>query len=88
MLNSFSKLEINMKAIKNDLDVHWEVLSEPIQILMRRNKIENSYELVQKLDLSEEDKKILKKITPEKYIGLSEKIVNQFERYIKFSDIL
>ncbi|MDQ1237307.1 MAG: adenylosuccinate lyase [Wigglesworthia glossinidia] len=106
MLNSFSKLEINMKAIKNDLDVHWEVLSEPIQILMRRNKIENSYELVrkffqnskinekniklfiEKLDLSEEDKKILKKITPEKYIGLSEKIVNQFERYIKFSDIL
>ncbi|AFA40969.1 adenylosuccinate lyase [Wigglesworthia glossinidia endosymbiont of Glossina morsitans morsitans (Yale colony)] len=46
MLYGFSKLEINTSKIKNDLNNHWEVLSEPIQILMRRNKIKNSYELV------------------------------------------
>uniref|UniRef100_A0A1A9UKK4 Uncharacterized protein n=1 Tax=Glossina austeni TaxID=7395 RepID=A0A1A9UKK4_GLOAU len=36
----------NSEAIQYDLNTHWEVLSEPIQIIMRRNKIKNSYELI------------------------------------------
>uniref|UniRef100_A0A1A9Z1A2 Adenylosuccinate lyase n=1 Tax=Glossina pallidipes TaxID=7398 RepID=A0A1A9Z1A2_GLOPL len=83
MLNGFKKLEINISKIKHDLYAHWEILSEPIQILMRRNKIQNSYEL-----LSEEDKKILKNITPDKYIGLSAQLVRQFKKYVKHFDIL
>lgn len=35
MLNGFKKLEINISKIKHDLYAHWEILSEPIQILMR-----------------------------------------------------
>ncbi len=43
-LKGISKLEVNKLRIKEDLDNAWEVLAEPIQTVMRRAGIQNSYE--------------------------------------------
>lgn len=38
------KLEINQQALKADLDANWEVVSEAIQMVMRRHQLPNAYE--------------------------------------------
>lgn len=86
----------NKNAILADLNKHIEVLSEPIQNLLRlRGKI-NAYEqaksffrgkeitaeqlrkFIVSLDLSKADKKLLLDLTPEKYCGYAEEIVERF----------
>ena len=42
--NGLSKLSINEEAILNDLSDKWEILAEPVQTVMRKYGIENSYE--------------------------------------------
>ena len=88
------KLEINEQYLKDELDTHYEVLTEAIQTVLRKNKIPKAYEqlkelsrgneltkkeltqFIKKLDIPEEDKNILLKLTPSKYIGLAKEIVN------------
>ena len=41
-----NKIDINLKKINSDLDNSWEVLAEPIQIVMRYHNIKNSYEII------------------------------------------
>ena len=48
-LKGISKLEINTEAIEKDLDNNWEVLAEPIQMVMRRYGIEKPYEKLKEL---------------------------------------
>jgi len=48
-LKGLSKLEINKTQINKDLDQAWEILAEPIQTVMRKNKIKNSYEKLKDL---------------------------------------
>lgn len=43
------KLQINTKALKEDLDRNWEVLGEAIQTVMRRYNIPNAYEQLKEL---------------------------------------
>ena len=43
-MRGLRKLEINEPRIRADLDEAWEVLAEPVQTVMRRYGIENSYE--------------------------------------------
>jgi adenylosuccinate lyase len=38
------KLELNRHALKTDLDANWEVLSEAIQMVMRRHQLPHAYE--------------------------------------------
>ena len=38
------KLELNDKALADDLDASWEVLAEPIQTVMRRYGVQGAYE--------------------------------------------
>ena len=93
-ITGLNKLEVNEKLLKEELDNHYEVLTEAIQTVLRKNKVEKAYELlkglsrgkeltkkdikdfVKKLDISDEDKKILLELTPSNYIGLSSKIVD------------
>lgn len=49
IIKGFSKLEINFYNIINDLNNNWQVLAEPIQTVMRRYGIKNSYEKLKKL---------------------------------------
>ena len=48
-LKGLSKLEINKVQIYKDLDQAWEILAEPIQTIMRKNKIKNPYEKLKNL---------------------------------------
>lgn len=43
------KLQINNKALKEDLDRNWEVLGEAVQTVMRRYNIPNAYEQLKEL---------------------------------------
>lgn len=49
LIKGLFKCEINEKLIKEDLQDKWELLAEPIQMMMRKNKIEKSYELLKEL---------------------------------------
>ena len=80
--------------LSKELESHYEVLSEAIQTVLRKNKVDNAYELlkelsrgkkvtkkdieefVSKLDINEEDKKVLLNLTPSDYIGLCEIVVD------------
>ena len=48
-LRGIGKLAIDEEAIRRDLDDAWELLAEPIQTVMRRHGIENSYERLKEL---------------------------------------
>ena len=48
-LRGIGKLAVDEDAIARDLDDAWELLAEPIQTVMRRHGIENSYELLKEL---------------------------------------
>jgi adenylosuccinate lyase len=48
-LKGLSKLEIDADTISHDLDKAWEVLAEPLQTVMRRHGVEQSYEKLKEL---------------------------------------
>ena len=92
-MSGLNKVEVNNDFILNELDNHYEVLSEAIQTVLRKNKLSNAYELlkelsrgkkiakkdiidfINKLDINENDKRILLELTPKEYIGLCKIIV-------------
>lgn len=97
-MKGVSKCEVNKKVIQDDLKDRWEVLAEPIQVVMRKNLVKNSYEqlkeltrgkggiskatvqsFIKKLKIKAEDKKALIELTPEKYVGLATKLVDDYE---------
>ena len=48
-IRGLAKCEVNEKLIKDDLKDRWELLAEPIQMVMRKNLVENAYEQLKKL---------------------------------------
>ena len=56
-----NKLELNDQRLKEDLSNSWEVLTEAVQTIIRKNNIPNGYELMKKLsrgkDIDEENLK-------------------------------
>ncbi len=94
-ITGLNKLEINEDILKEELDNHYEVLTEAIQTVLRKNKIPKAYELlkglsrgkelnkkdlhklIKSLEIPEEEKKALLNLTPSKYIGLADIIVDQ-----------
>ena len=59
LLKGLSKVEPNKEQIKEDLENSWEVLAEPLQTIMRKNKIADSYNLIKKISRGKSfDKKI------------------------------
>ena len=50
----FSKLQLNPKVIRAELDAHPEVLAEAIQTVMRKHSIPDAYERMKKLTRGEE----------------------------------
>ena len=87
LLRGLGKLEADADRLCTDLDANWELLSEPIQTVMRRYGVANPYEklkeltrgnrisregmqsFVQSLDIPEEAKAELLKLTPWDYTG-------------------
>ena len=48
-MRGLAKLQLNRARIVADLESAWEVLAEPVQTVMRRYGIENSYEQLKTL---------------------------------------
>ncbi len=97
-IRGLSKCEVDEDAVKGDVKDRWELLAEPIQMMMRKNKVENPYEKLKKLTRGKKnitksvvkdfikslkipavDKKALNSLTPEKYIGIADKLVDDYE---------
>ena len=49
LLKGLDKLELNNEKLIEDLNDSWEVLTEAIQTILRKNNIHNGYELMKKL---------------------------------------
>lgn len=95
LLKGMSKLEINVDQLDIDLNKNIEVLAEPIQTVMRKNKVSGAYEklkeltrgqkldiekldtFISSLDLPDEDKSQLQKLTASSYIGIASKLAKQ-----------
>ena len=52
-LKGLSKLELNNPALADDLENSWEILAEPIQTIMRKHGIAESYERLKDLTRGE-----------------------------------
>ena len=57
-LVGLNKLEVNEELLNIELDNHYEVLTEAMQTMLRKNKVNNAYELLKELSRG---KKITKK---------------------------
>jgi len=49
LMKGIGKLEVNKEVIKADLQDRWEILAEPIQVVMRMHKVEGAYEKLKAL---------------------------------------
>lgn len=62
LLKGLSKIEARKDVIERELEDHWEVLAEPIQMLLRRHGVTNAYEKLKNYSrgkaLTKEDIKI------------------------------
>ena len=95
LLKGMSKLEINVDQLDIDLNKNIEVLAEPIQTVMRKNKVSGAYEklkeltrgqkldseklesFISSLDLPDEDKEQLQKLTASNYVGIASKLAKK-----------
>jgi adenylosuccinate lyase len=95
-LTGLSKSEVNKKVILEDLQDEWELLAEPIQTILRKNKVPNAYEklktltrgkkidkkgmqkFISGLKIPANEKKRLLGLTPERYVGLAESLVESY----------
>ncbi|MBI5753824.1 adenylosuccinate lyase [Candidatus Peregrinibacteria bacterium] len=64
-IKGFSKCEVNKKVIQEDLAEKWELLAEPIQVVMRKNLVPNSYEKLKELTRGKEG---ITKVVVQKFI--------------------
>lgn len=74
LIKGLDKLEINPNSNINKLEQNWQILAEPVQTIMRKYKIENSYEKLK--DISQE--KVLTKAILDKFI--EELNIPQYEK--------
>jgi len=95
ILKGLGRLTVNTNRIQEELNNHWEVLTEAIQTVLRKSGDQKPYErlktltrghkitkedihaLVEKLNLTRVEKQLLLSLTPETYIGLAPKIVEE-----------
>ena len=57
LIKGINKLEVNKKVINQDLEDAWEVLTEAIQTVMRKHRIESGYEVMKKISRGKNIKK-------------------------------
>lgn len=44
ILKGFSKIEVDTLSLKKELNEHWSILAEPIQIILKKCNVKNAYE--------------------------------------------
>ncbi len=68
-IKGLSKCVANKKVIQQDLKDKWELLAEPIQVVMRKNLIPNSYEKLKELTRGKE--------------GITKAVIQKFIKVLK-----
>ena len=53
-ITGLNKIIVNKNLLKNELDNHYEILTEAIQTILRKNRIPNAYELLKELSRGKE----------------------------------
>lgn len=53
MKKGLGKLEVRRGKLEEELDQHWELLAEPIQMMMRKHGIEGAYEQLKEVTRGE-----------------------------------
>jgi len=48
-VEGLSKIGVNTAKLKEDLNIHWEVLAEPLQTMLRKYGYNNAYEVLKEL---------------------------------------
>lgn len=48
LIKGFAKITVNHEVITTDLNNHWEILGEPIQMILRKHGLPQPYELLKK----------------------------------------
>ena len=46
LLRGFDKINVNHENLRNELNQHWEILAEPIQMILRKHNYPQPYELL------------------------------------------
>ncbi len=87
-LSGMERVKTNEEQIKKDLNSDWSILSEAVQIYLKKEKVKNGYEIlkeltrgqklthesflamIEKLPIDQNQKEILRKLSPENYIGI------------------
>jgi adenylosuccinate lyase len=79
LLKGISKIEINKNKMEEDLNQSWEILAEPIQMMMRVHGVENAYEKLKDLTRGKLgfDRKTLHQFIDE--LSLSQEIKNKLK---------
>jgi adenylosuccinate lyase len=49
LINGVKKLEVNKRSINDDIEDAWEVITEAIQTVMRKHRINGGYEVMKKV---------------------------------------
>jgi adenylosuccinate lyase len=96
IVEALSRIEPNAEKINDDLDSHWEILSEAIQNFLRTKGYKDAYKktklffrgrkitkddvakFINGLRLEKKDKEMLLELTPEKYTGYAEELVEKY----------
>ena len=75
LLKGLKKITPNVKAINDDLEKNYSVLSEAIQITLRKKGIEDGYEIIKKHFRNNRviDKKVFKEIVNKLHLDIKEK---------------
>ena len=55
LIKGLKKIDINKEVISKDLDKNWAVVSEAIQTILRREKVQNPYEILKDLTRGNSD---------------------------------
>ncbi|MBI4250057.1 adenylosuccinate lyase [Candidatus Uhrbacteria bacterium] len=94
IISGLERITPNRQSLSHELDVHWEVLAEAIQTLLRKAGKQDAYEIVKNktrgmafsqedyhvliddLPLPSKDKLLLKKLSPQRYIGYAAKLAS------------
>lgn len=94
VIEALSRIEPDKEKIFQDLNSHWEILSEAIQNFLRLRNYQDAYDkvknyfrgknltekevkkFIESLKLNKKDKEILLKLSPERYTGYAEKLVD------------
>ena len=67
----FGRVTVNSEKLAEELNLHWEVLAEPIQMILRKHGIEQPYELLKKLTRGKSS------LNEEEYMEMRESLIKE-----------